>query len=116
MKAKALAGYSATTTSAQIERSFIYKTAKNTVESQRRTLQSLPELSMSSQVLRYNKLSNNIKHNVGDRIKAMSKVDALLGYESPKQVQVDSRSLIVELSGSTSQDLALLRDVLTEER
>ncbi len=114
--AKVQAGYSKNTSSTQIERSHKAQQAKETVEKQRLALQSIPGLSLTDQVFKYRKMADNTRNNTSDRLKALTRIDSLLNYDAPKTIEIDTRSLIMELTSVSTQELAMIADVLRGEK
>jgi hypothetical protein len=102
------AGYSTSTKAAHIRATNQYKSVAKTIQEQREILQKTPGFRLEDSAIMYQNESTDSENPASDRIKARSRLDTILGYDSPKQVDVRSMSLIMELSGVSTEDLGIL--------
>ena len=83
-----------------------------TVAQQRIALQCAPGFRLRDSAQWYKEASKS-PEPLAPRVAARRALDSLLGYDAPRQVQVESRSLIVELSGLGTADLSALREYIS---
>ena len=83
-----------------------------TVAQQRIALQCAPGFRLRDSAQWYKEASKS-PEPLAPRVAARRALDSLLGYDAPRQVQVESRSLIVELSGLGTADLSALREYVS---
>lgn len=62
-----------------------------TIEQQREELRAQPGLTLQDSVQWYQKKSNGKKVATSDAIKARTRLDSLLGYDSPQKMEVSTR-------------------------
>lgn len=94
-----------------------YRLRAAKLAAQRQGLQAIPGLTLTDAVLHYGDLSRKLKSkDPSNSIRAQSRIDSLLGYDAPAQVQVQSVGLMMELSGLDRDDLQALLHEFSGER
>lgn len=95
------AGYSPTVSTTQIDRQRTVRELTKTVEDQRRELQMTLGTDFGSTAGAMADLVHTAEKD-GDKINAARVINDMMGYNSPKELQIQSRSLIVELSAMSN--------------
>jgi hypothetical protein len=115
------AGYATGSNTTTIENTLAVQAASQSVAQYREQLRGCPEASLGAMVVELLGLitatdgkGKDKRHRASDRdrIAAVKQVSSMLGYEAPDEVHVSSQSLIVELSGFSSDQLAAMKGVL----
>lgn len=108
--AAAAAGYARTQ---RPERLLPVRKALESIATQRERMQGTSGLRLSDSARWYGRASNDKEAELSPRVSARRALDSLLGYDAPKQVQVESRSLLIEFRDLGSDDLRVLREYVS---
>ena len=111
-RAKVLAGYSPRSSMTELERTAGIRNAVRTIEQQREDLRSQQGYGFGDSVKFYGVISKDPKEGAGDRIKARTRVDSLLGYDAPTQHKVTTTGLMVELKDLSAGQIQQIIDSL----
>ena len=103
-QAARLAGYQPTVPTSTIDKNRTVRDLMASVEDQRRVLQTMLGSDFDTIGTQMAKLTLTAKKD-SDKINAARVVNSMLGYDAPKELQVKSMSLIMELSAVSTTSL-----------
>jgi len=98
------AGYSPYTGTHSIDRLRVVKAIVKSVEDTRKELQAVEGCGLDDTAVAMAQLVHTAGKDA-DKINAAKVLNDMLGYNSPKDIHIQSRSLIMELSGMSTSDI-----------